>query len=195
MTVTPRKGGKRVSIRRNVVNLSLPVLLSSLFQRLVSLVDIFLVGGLGAAAIAATGLGQLLIFVVMTVFWGLATGTTVVIAHLWGAGRFREAKQAGITACAACAAMAVAATAAGYFFGDDVARFRAGEMFFPQLPGTYSSCSSFSPSLPGSMFFPPSCTVPVTPAPRWKGYSWSTSCTSCLPILSSMVNGVALPWE
>ena len=77
--------GKRVSIRRNVLNLSLPVLLSSLFQRLVSIVDIFLVGGLGAAAIAATGLGQLLIFVVMTVFWGLSTGTTVVIAHLWGA--------------------------------------------------------------------------------------------------------------
>ena len=128
MTVTLRKGGKRVSIRRNVVNLSLPVLLSSLFQRLVSIVDIFLVGGLGAAAIAATGLGQLLLFVVMTVFWGLATGTTVVIAHLWGAGRFREAKQAGITACTACAAMAVAASAAGYFFGDDVARFLgAGE--------------------------------------------------------------------
>ena len=66
--------------------LSMPVLLSSLFQRLVSIVDIFMVGGLGAAAIAATGLGQLLIFVVMTVFWGLATGATVVIAHLWGAG-------------------------------------------------------------------------------------------------------------
>ena len=42
--------GKRVSIRRNVLNLSLPVLLSSLFQRLVSIVDIFMVGGLGAAA-------------------------------------------------------------------------------------------------------------------------------------------------
>lgn len=119
----PRRERKRVSIRRNVVNLSLPVLLSSLFQRLVSIVDIFLVGGLGAAAIAATGLGQLLIFVVMTVFWGLATGTTVVIAHLWGAGRRREARRAGFTACVVCAAMAVAATLAGYFFGDDVAVF------------------------------------------------------------------------
>ncbi|MFZ3209435.1 MAG: MATE family efflux transporter, partial [Geobacteraceae bacterium] len=75
---------KRVSIRRDVFKLSMPVLLSSLFQRLVSIVDIFLVGGLGAAAIAATGLGQLMILVVMTVFWGLATGTTVAVAHLWG---------------------------------------------------------------------------------------------------------------
>jgi putative MATE family efflux protein len=112
-----------VSIRRNVAALSMPVLLSSLFQRLVSIVDIFMVGGLGAAAIAATGLGQLLIFVVMTVFWGLATGATVVIAHLWGAGRRLEARRAAFASCLFCAALAVAATLLGYFFGADVARF------------------------------------------------------------------------
>src|SRR5512136_3079733 len=88
-----RRGERRVSLRRTVVSLSLPVLLSSLLQRLVSIVDIFLVGGLGASAIAAVGLGQLLVFVTMTVFWGLATGTTVVIAHLWGAGRFGTARR------------------------------------------------------------------------------------------------------
>ena len=114
---------KRVSIRRTVIGLSLPVLLSSLFQRLVSIVDIFLVGGLGAAAIAAVGLGQLLIFVTMTVFWGLATGTTVVIAHLWGAGRKREARRAAFTALLCCALLAAAATLLGTAFGADVARF------------------------------------------------------------------------
>src|SRR5512138_2442790 len=100
-------GGKPVSIRRNVFRLSLPVLLSSLFQRLVSIVDIFLTGGLGAAAIAATGLGQLLVFVTMTVFWGLATGATVVIAHLWGAGRRYEANRAAFAAFVACGVMTI----------------------------------------------------------------------------------------
>jgi len=118
-----RERKKRISIRRNVMDLSLPVLLSSLFQRLVAIVDIFLVGGLGAAAIAATGLGQLLIFVTMTVFWGLATGTTVVIAHLWGAGERREARRAAFTACLACAAMTAAATSLGWAFGDNLAAF------------------------------------------------------------------------
>jgi putative MATE family efflux protein len=112
-----------VSIRRDVAALSMPVLLSSLFQRLVSIVDIFMVGGLGAAAIAATGLGQLLIFVVMTVFWGLATGATVVIAHLWGAGRRLEARRAAFASCLLCAALAVIATLLGYLFGADLARF------------------------------------------------------------------------
>jgi len=118
-----RKAAKRVSLRRNVLHLSMPVLLSSLFQRLVSIVDIFLVGGLGAAAIAATGLGQLLVFVMMTVFWGLATGTTVVIAHLWGGGRYLEAKRAAFVALLACACLSLLATLLGYVFGDDLIRF------------------------------------------------------------------------
>ena len=119
----PPAARKRVSIRRNVAALSMPVLLSSLFQRLVSIVDIFMVGGLGAAAIAATGLGQLLIFVVMTVFWGLATGATVVIAHLWGAGRRLEARRAAFASLLFAALLALAATLLGLFFGADLARF------------------------------------------------------------------------
>ncbi|WP_173195715.1 MATE family efflux transporter [Geobacter sp. SVR] len=113
---------KPVSIRRDVLLLSLPVLLSSLFQRLVSIVDIFLTGGLGAAAIAATGLGQLLMFVTMTIFWGLSTGTTVVIAHLRGAGKQEEARRAAFVACLACLAMTAACSAGGAVWGGDIAR-------------------------------------------------------------------------
>lgn len=113
---------KPVSIRRNVFRLSMPVLLSSLFQRLVSIVDIFLTGGLGAAAIAATGLGQLLMLVTMTVFWGLSTGTTVVIAHLWGAGRREDAGRAAYVSCLACLVMSAVCSCIGAIWGGDVAR-------------------------------------------------------------------------
>ncbi|GFO53503.1 MATE family efflux transporter [Geomonas sp. Red276] len=105
----------------------MPVLLSSLFQRLVSIVDIFMVGGLGAAAIAATGLGQLLIFVTMTVFWGLSTGATVVIAHLWGAGRRLDARRAAFASLLLCALMATCATLVGSLLGKEVARFLGAE--------------------------------------------------------------------
>ncbi|GFO62170.1 MATE family efflux transporter [Geomonas paludis] len=121
--LTFNKSTKRVSIRRNVAALSMPVLLSSLFQRLVSIVDIFMVGGLGAAAIAATGLGQLLIFVTMTVFWGFSTGANVVIAHLWGAGRRLEARRTAFASLLFCALLAVAATLLGMGFGRDIAVF------------------------------------------------------------------------
>ena len=113
---------KPVSIRRNVARLSLPVLLSSLFQRLVSIVDVFLTGGLGAAAIAATGLGQLLMFVTMTVFWGLSTGATVVIAHLWGADRREDARHAASVSCLACLAMTGVCTIVGSIWGGELAK-------------------------------------------------------------------------
>jgi putative MATE family efflux protein len=126
-----------VSIRRRVVSLSLPVLLSSLFQRLVAIVDIFLVGGLGATAIAATGLGQLLVFVVMTVFWGLATGITVVTAHLWGAGQRDGARRAAWSACLACAAMTACASAAGWLWGDDLIHLLGARDEVLDLAGGY----------------------------------------------------------
>jgi MATE family, multidrug efflux pump len=128
---------KPVSIRRNVFRLSMPVLLSSLFQRLVSIVDIFLTGGLGAAAIAATGLGQLLMFVTMTVFWGLATGATVVIAHLWGAGRQEEARRAAFVSCLACLAMTAACTVAGSVWGGDIARLMGATADVQALAAEY----------------------------------------------------------
>jgi putative MATE family efflux protein len=119
-TVSKRR--KPVSIRRDVFRLSLPVLLSSLFQRLVAIVDIFLTGGLGAAAIAATGLGQLMVFVIMTVFWGLSTGTTVVIAHMWGSGQRKEAQGAAFSAVLACLVLTAVCSTAGVLWGGDLAR-------------------------------------------------------------------------
>lgn len=78
-------------IREQVFRLAIPAALSSLLQRTVSIFDIFLVGGLGASSIAAVGIGQLSIFVAMTIFLGISAGTTVVIAHLVGAEKPEEA--------------------------------------------------------------------------------------------------------
>ena len=81
-------------LRRAVLSLALPVTVSSLLQRTEGILDIFLVGGLGSAPIAAVGLGQLLVFAAMTVVAGLSVSATVLIAQLWGARRFAEAREA-----------------------------------------------------------------------------------------------------
>lgn len=82
------------SIRRSVLRLALPVTVSSLLQRTEGILSIFLVGGLGASAIAAVGIGQLLVFIASTIITGLSAGTTVGIAQLWGARRNRDAGDA-----------------------------------------------------------------------------------------------------
>jgi putative MATE family efflux protein len=78
-------------IRRRILTLALPVILSSVLERMVQIVDIFLVGGLGANAIASVGLSQLLVFFFLNVLAGLTMGITIMVAQLWGAKRRREA--------------------------------------------------------------------------------------------------------
>ena len=135
--IFPSSHSKPVSIRCTVFQMSIPVLLSSLFQRLVAIVDIFLTGGLGASAIAATGLGQLLVFVTMTIFWGLSTGSTVVIAHQTGAGQKKEAGRAGFTAFLACLALTAVCSMAGAIWGADLARIMGAAPDVQALAGEY----------------------------------------------------------
>ncbi len=109
------------SIRKQVLSLALPVVLSSLLQRSVGIVDIFLVGGLGASAIAAVGIAQVMVFVVMSVAWGINTGVTVLVSQLWGAGRRADAAQAAYQALALVLIAAAAVALSGYFFGWKIA--------------------------------------------------------------------------
>lgn len=104
------------SIRKQVLVLALPVVLSSLLQRSVGIVDIFLVGGLGASSIAAVGIAQLMVFAVMSISWGINTGATVLVAQLWGADRKREAGLAAYQSMLMATAAAVIIMLPGRLF-------------------------------------------------------------------------------
>jgi putative MATE family efflux protein len=81
----------RRKIRKEILALALPIAISNLLERAVHIIDVFLVGGLGASAIAAVGLAQLMVFFVMSLVQGVSLGTLVVVAQLWGAGKRNEA--------------------------------------------------------------------------------------------------------
>lgn len=109
------------NIRQQVFALALPVVLSSLLQRSVGIVDIFLVGGLGASSIAAVGIAQLMVFVVMSLSWGINVGVTVQVAQLWGAGRKEDAAKASYQAMLLAVVAALLITLIGRAFGGQVA--------------------------------------------------------------------------
>ncbi len=98
-------------------SLAVPVVLSSLLQRAVGIVDIFLVGGLGASSIAAVGIAQVLVFVVMSLSWGINVGSTVLVAQLWGADRKADAAKAAYQAVLSLVAAAALITMLGLAFG------------------------------------------------------------------------------
>jgi putative MATE family efflux protein len=108
-------------IRKQVFSLALPAVLSSLFQRSVGIVDIFLVGGLGAASIAAVGLAQVMVFVAMSLSWGINVGVTVLVAQLWGAERKGDAAKAAYQAMLLAASATLVIMFFGLSLGDRVA--------------------------------------------------------------------------
>jgi putative MATE family efflux protein len=107
-------------IRQKVFSLAAPVVLSSLLQRSVGIVDIFLVGGLGASAIAAVGIAQVMVFAVMSLSWGINVGVTVLISQLWGAGRKEDAAKGAYQAMLLVLGAALFITFAGIAYGGHV---------------------------------------------------------------------------
>lgn len=95
----------------------MPVVLSSLLQRSVGIIDIFLVGGLGASAIAAVGIAQIMVFVAMSISWGINIGVTVLVSQLWGAGRKQDAGHAANQALLLALIAACVVTIVGLLFG------------------------------------------------------------------------------
>jgi putative MATE family efflux protein len=103
-------------VRREICSLALPVVFGSLLQRVTIVIDLFLIGGLGAAAIATVGIGQLLLLTVMTVVWGLAAGTSVIVAQLCGAQRRDDAGRVGFQSVLVGVVLGIGISTAGVLF-------------------------------------------------------------------------------
>ncbi|MBI3622388.1 MAG: MATE family efflux transporter, partial [Nitrospirae bacterium] len=104
-------------IRRRILTLALPVILSSVLERMVQIVDIFLVGGLGADAIASVGLCQLLVFFFLNLLAGLTMGATIMVAQLWGARRRHDAARIATQALRIGALLAIGVSLVGVVGG------------------------------------------------------------------------------
>ncbi len=83
-------GGK---ISRTILLLSIPVIVSNVFQILYNLVDAYWVGRLGPDAIAAITLGFPFIFLIWSIGIGISIGITSGVARLLGAGKVKSAGQ------------------------------------------------------------------------------------------------------
>ncbi|MEK6743889.1 MAG: MATE family efflux transporter [Nitrospirota bacterium] len=121
-----------------MLSLAVPVVLSSFLQRSVGIVDIFLVGGLGASAIAAVGVAQIMVFVVMSMSWGINVGTTVLVSQLWGAGRKEEAGKAAYQAMLMAVLAAIVIMVVGHLAGGKVAGLLGANEMVQQILYPYS---------------------------------------------------------
>ena len=80
------KGDKAIS--NEVIALSIPVILSNISRVLMGLIDMGMVGRLGSNAIAAVGMGSMIVWVLMSLGISLRTATQTLSARRLGQKNF-----------------------------------------------------------------------------------------------------------
>jgi putative MATE family efflux protein len=84
----------RQQVYRTILRLAWPSIVEQLLMMAVGMVSTAFVGRIGTRELAAVGLVGMIVIFLETIFAGLATGATVVIARLTGEGDIRKSKKA-----------------------------------------------------------------------------------------------------
>ncbi len=85
------KTGKNINMNKITLNLALPAIAEMLLQTLMGIADTAMVGTLGYAAIAAVGLSDNPMMVMMAFFAAISVGTTALVARFTGANNHSDA--------------------------------------------------------------------------------------------------------
>ena len=111
-------------IWRRILVFSIPLIVGNLFQQLYNTVDTLVIGNfLGGNALAAVGAGTVVIHLMLSLFTGLATGASVVIAQCFGAGDRRMVRRAVHTSAAFTLLFGVLMTIVGVGFSGPMLRW------------------------------------------------------------------------
>lgn len=105
-------------ISRRVIRLGLPVIASNLSRTFMSLADMAMVGRLGASALAATGMGVMLTWIVLSFGISFRTATQTVTARRLGQKKYEECGTALRNGHLLAAAFGIPISILGFTFAD-----------------------------------------------------------------------------
>jgi putative MATE family efflux protein len=106
---------------RLIFNFAMPMLLGNLFQQLYNIVDTIIVGNfLGKEALAAVGASFPIIFTLIALIIGVASGGTIVIAQYFGAKDYKSVKRAMDTLYIFLFFTSIALSVIGVYFTEDI---------------------------------------------------------------------------
>ncbi len=108
---------------RLIFNFAMPMLLGNLFQQLYNIVDTIIVGNfLGKEALAAVGASFPIVFTLISLLIGVASGSTIVIAQYFGAKQLDNVKKTIHTLYIFLIIASVILTLIGIPLSDDIFR-------------------------------------------------------------------------
>jgi putative MATE family efflux protein len=106
---------------KNIFRFAVPMLVGNMFQQLYTFVDQIIVGRfLGKEALASVGASFPVIFTLIALIIGMATGGTIVISQFFGAKDFSRVKRAIDTLFIVMAVFAVIMTVVGVTFSNQI---------------------------------------------------------------------------
>ncbi|HAI21451.1 MAG TPA: MATE family efflux transporter [Clostridiales bacterium UBA8153] len=122
---------------RVVLALAWPVMAEMALQTLTQMVDMAMVGRLGATSIAAVGLSFRPLFIGHALFLGLGTAATALVARSTGAGERAQADHAATQALASSFALALSFGVGLWMWSDGIILAMGGSGDVVALGGTY----------------------------------------------------------
>jgi len=104
-----------------ILNFALPMLIGSIFQQLYNVVDSIIVGNyLGKEALSAVGASFPVMFAVISLIIGIATGSTIIISQFFGAKDYKKVKIAIDTMYIVIFIASILISIVGIAFSEDI---------------------------------------------------------------------------
>jgi putative MATE family efflux protein len=109
--------------RKLILQFAAPMLLGNVFQQMYNIVDSIIIGNyIGKEALAAVGASFPIIFALISMVIGFATGATIIIAQYFGAKKLEMVKRTIDTLYIVLFFASIVISALGIFFSDDIFR-------------------------------------------------------------------------
>jgi len=119
----------RISLKRAIFLLAVPMILELVMESAFAVVDIYFVGKLGASAVATVGLTETYLFLLYSICMGLAMAVTAIVARRIGEQNREEAAKSGIQSIILALIISLPFTIAGIFFSKDLLALMGGDQW------------------------------------------------------------------
>ncbi|WCL49128.1 MATE family efflux transporter [Leptospira sp. GIMC2001] len=117
----------KISIRKAIFLLSIPMILELVLESVFAVADIYFVGHLGASAVATVGLTETYLFLLYSIAMGLSMAVTAIVARRIGEGDRSNAGASGVQSIIVAMAASLPFTIGGLFFAKELLALMGGD--------------------------------------------------------------------
>ncbi|WP_202080661.1 MATE family efflux transporter [Caldalkalibacillus salinus] len=115
------------AIRKRILHLAGPSLTEMVLINFVQMINMIMVGRVGAEAVAAVGLTNQPVFFALAAFMALNVGTTAIVARAMGSGQYDQANQAAQQTLTLNIILSLVIAFIGFYYAEDILIFMGAE--------------------------------------------------------------------